>query len=54
MPISPQYILLAYYSSQLQCAVSSLPHIGPMGTYFGKLLELLLKPAEVDERKLSF
>ncbi len=34
--------------------LSSWLYLGPSGTYYGKLLKLLLKPAKVDGRKLSF
>jgi hypothetical protein len=47
LSISPkkyrEHMITVYYK-----VVSSMPFIGPRGTYFGKLQELLLKPAKVD------
>jgi hypothetical protein len=44
-----RYIITVYYNE-----VSSRPYIGPRGSYFGKLLELLPKGAKVDGYKPSF
>jgi hypothetical protein len=44
------YMITVYYNKE----VSSLPHIGPGGAYFAKLLEVLLKGAKVDACKPSF
>jgi hypothetical protein len=46
--------ILSIYSTQLQEELSSFPSIGPIGIYFGKLVELLLKQAKVDGCKPSF
>jgi hypothetical protein len=44
---------MAYYNSQLEQVVHLILCNGPIGTYFGKLLEIVVKWAKVDGCKPS-